>query len=257
MTWISADFPFLASTVSNKVSAGTTTRKGGVSAPPFDSLNVATHVQDDKKSVIKNREILKQHLALPTEPFWLNQVHSDTVIEVPQEYLPNITADASYTHLKQQICAAMTADCLPLLLVDSKGTEVAAVHAGWRGLANGLIGKTIKRFVAQPHSLHVFLGPAIGPQSFEVGQEVVDIFIALDSQYALCFEPVDGHKERSSNRHKKYLANIYGIAKHQLESLGVRYISGGELCTYNQPELFYSYRRDGQTGRMVSLIWLN
>lgn len=248
MKWISADFPYLDSEIRKRIRAGTSTRSGGVSKAPFDGLNIATHVGDEKCSVMANRALLREELKFPNEPFWLNQTHTNTVVELPYEYRPHIEADASYTIRPNTLCAVMTADCLPLLLVNNTGTQVAAIHAGWRGLANGIIANTVATFTTQSQDLHVFLGPAIGQNAFEVGQDVFDCFQQLNPLFESCFEA-----KKAPN---KYSANIYEIAKIQLKLLGIRFISGGGYCTYGHNKKFYSYRRDGQTGRMVSIIWM-
>lgn len=248
MKWISAEFPHLTDDVKSRFVAGTTTRIGGVSMPPFDDLNIATHVGDEPKAVYANRAILREQFDLPNEPYWLKQTHSNMVVELPYEYRPTLPTDASYTKLPRHICAAMTADCLPLLVVNNKGTEVAAIHAGWKGLANGIIKNTLSYFKAKPSELHVYLGPAIGPNQFEVGPELQRAFVDLDPNNSSCFTPIKNNQ--------KYLANIYQLAQIQLQCLGVKHVSGGVHCTVTEDTQFYSYRRDGQTGRLVSLIWI-
>ncbi|MDC2888254.1 peptidoglycan editing factor PgeF [Psychrosphaera algicola] len=188
MKWISADFPNLSSKIKKRICAGTSTRLDGVSKAPFNGLNVATHVGDDLSSVMANRALLREELNFPSEPYWLNQTHTNTVVELPYEYRPYLEADASYTFLTKTLCAVMTADCLPLLLVDNTGTQVAAIHAGWRGLANGIIAKTLAKFTAQAQDLHVYMGPAIGQSAFEVGQDVFDYFQQLNPIFSRCFE---------------------------------------------------------------------
>ena len=195
MTWITASFPHLAELAKQRVVAGTTTRDGGVSKAQYEGLNIATHVTDDITSVITNRAILREQLNLPTEPYWLNQTHSTNVVEIPYQYRHHpannkdsvIEADACFSKLENHVCAVMTADCLPLLLVNSTATEVAAIHAGWRGLANGIVSKTIDAMSSSAADMHVWLGPAIGPEAFEVGAEVKQQFIAQNSNNEQAF----------------------------------------------------------------------
>ncbi|WP_409424982.1 MULTISPECIES: peptidoglycan editing factor PgeF [unclassified Pseudoalteromonas] len=223
-----------------------TTRDGGVSKPPFDSLNLGLHVGDNRQDVIKNRAHVNTHL--PNPAVWLNQVHSADVIRVDEAFDANqtLTGDALYTQLSNQPLAIMTADCLPILLTSSDGQEVAAIHAGWRGLVQGIINNTVSCFKYEPANLHAWLGPAIGANRFEVGQEVVAIFTANNPALH------DAFKLQNS---EKYLADIYHIAHILLNQRGVVNISGGEYCTFSQNNQFFSYRRDGLTGRMASLIW--
>jgi len=248
MTWITADFPGLPPEARSKVKAFITCRDDGVSKAQFDSLNIALHVGDSITEVRANRAILRDELKLPSEPFWLHQTHSNCVLNVPYEYRPELAADASFTSSIENVCAVMTADCLPLLIVNQEATEVAVVHAGWRGLATGIIEQTIASMASSASSLHVYLGPAIGPESFEVGEEVRRAFVESNSEFSSCFNqaPEEG----------KFMANLYQLARIKLQHLGVVHITGGHYCTYKQSDLFYSYRRDGQTGRMASLIWL-
>lgn len=255
MTWITASFPALSDEMNKRVVAGTTTRENGVSQGDYSGLNLATHVADDVKAVTTNRAILRELHKLPTEPYWLNQTHSTNVVELPYQYRHHpannkdsvIEADAAFTKLANHVCAVMTADCLPLLMVNSKATEVAAVHAGWRGLANGIIAKTIESLSSDAAEIHVWLGPAIGPSAFKVGAEVKEQFVVANAQNEQAFTALkDG----------KYLCDIYSLARIELAAAGVKHVSGGELCTVNDSDRFYSYRRDGQTGRMASLIWL-
>lgn len=248
MTWITASFPNLSPETRNKIVAGTTTRAGGISIAPYSGLNVASHVGDDIAAVYANRAILREQLNLPTEPYWLHQTHTATVVDIPYEYRPLMPSDASTTRCSGHVCAVMTADCLPLLVVNSQGDEVAAIHAGWRGLADGIIGETLKALRSKPEELHVYLGPAIGPTAFEVGEDVIEEFRRAGHNVLACFKP--------TSKPGKFLADLYEIAKIQLQYANVTHISGGEFCTYSDPERFYSYRRDGKTGRMVSLIWI-
>lgn len=237
-SWIQADW-----SAPPHIKAGCTTRLGGHSQGPYASLNLAMHVGDEPQSVLSNRALLKQYLHLPQEPHWLQQVHGCQVSS--DEHVMD-EADACMTTQAGRVCVVMTADCLPVLITDKRGSCVAAVHAGWRGLANGVIGQTIKRLPVAAEDLLVWLGPAIGPQAFEVGEDVLNSFVDLDERYRDAFTAYKN----------KCLMDIYHAARLQLRMLGVTEISGGEYCTFENAELFYSYRREQQTGRMASLIWL-
>jgi polyphenol oxidase len=223
-----------------------TTRQGGVSLAPFDSLNLAAHVGDDPAAVARNRAILKETCRLPNEPFWLSQVHGCEVVDTASA-ASTCEADAVVSDRPGDVCAVLTADCLPLLMTDRQGTQVCAVHAGWRGLAAGVIESAVSRMRARPGDLLVWLGPAIGANAFEVGEEVRQAFVAQTSTDAAAFR-------RRDERH--WLADIYTLARERLQRLAVGYIGGGDYCTLSQGRLFYSYRREGVTGRMASLIWI-
>ena len=223
-----------------------TTRLGGVSLPPYDSLNLAAHVGDEPTSVARNRRLLKETCRLPNEPFWLSQVHGCEVVDSASAS-PGCEADAVISERPGDVCAVLTADCLPLLLTDRHGTQVCAVHAGWRGLAGGVIESAVARMHARHEDLMAWLGPAIGPDAFEVGDEVRQAFLQQASADALAFRQRD-------SRH--WLADLYTLARQRLQRLGVGYIGGGNYCTMSQAALFYSYRREGVTGRMASLIWI-
>lgn len=233
----------------DRVRAASTTRFGGVSQPPWHSLNLGSHVQDDPQHVTVNRGRLASELALEQGAFgWLSQVHGTELVTLPVDGIPE--ADASTTIQTGQVCAILTADCLPVLLCDRAGKQVAAAHAGWRGLCAGILEQVVASFTAPSAEIMAWLGPAIGPAQFEVGPEVRDAFMAADHRAAeafLTFGARTGH----------FMADIYCLARQRLETLGVSAVYGGDLCTVSDPELFYSYRRDGQTGRMASLIWLD
>lgn len=229
------------------VQAFTSTRLGGVSQPPFDSLNLGLHVNDDLKAVQTNRRLLAELADLPAEPLWLNQVHGTAVI-TSSDWQADIEADASYTDQSEEICVVMTADCLPVLLTDRQGSQIAAVHAGWRGLLAGVLENSLARFSGHREDILAWLGPAIGPLQFEVGGEVFKAFSARDETARQAFTQTDP---------THYLADIYLLAKQRLHAAGVTEIFGGEHCTVSEPERFFSYRRDGQTGRMASLIWIS
>jgi YfiH family protein len=222
-----------------------TTRVGGVSAEPYDSLNLAGHVGDDALKVVANRQLLSPYV--PTEPLWLNQVHGIVVVDAAiASCLPE--ADASFTRASNIVCATMTADCLPVLLCDEAGTVVAAAHAGWRGLCDGVVEAAIAAMQTPPKNLMAWLGPAIGPNAFEVGIEVRDAFISHARKAQLAFGPIADDK---------WLGDIYLLAKQRLHRLGIERIYGGGLCTYTDQARFFSFRRDGVTGRMASMIWLD
>jgi hypothetical protein len=241
MAFLSAPWPNLTS-----VGTLSTTREGGVSKPPFNSLNLGLHVDDDPEHVLKNRALVEQ--SLPNPPLWLNQVHSGDVLCVDADFNFQTlhSADALYTQVKNQPLAIMSPDCLPILFASHDGHEVAAVHGGWRGLEKGIIKNTLACFSSPSKQIYAWLGPAIGAEQFEVGAEVATQFIAKSPLFKEAF------KLQSNN---KYLCDIYLIARIELEQLGVINISGGDYCTVSQPSLFFSYRREGKTGRMASLIW--
>lgn len=231
------------------VKALQTTRLGGVSSGPYASLNMGEHVKDDPMHVARNRQLLNTFL--PSEPVWLNQVHGTRVIDAALSSCIE-SADAAFTDRKQVVCVTMTADCLPVLLCDAQGSIVAAVHAGWRSLCHGVIEATIESmFARQPalkaNQLMAWLGPAIGPQAFEVGSEVRAQFMAKAAQAEQAFTP---HGD-------KWLGNLYLIAQQRLHALGVANVYGGGECTYTDQARFFSFRRDGDTGRMATLIWLS
>ena len=227
----------------SNVKALQTTRLGGVSTGVYASLNLGEHVKDQPKHVAANRQRLSP--LLPSEPVWLNQVHGIRVIDAAQANCVE-SADASVSTRKQVVCVTMTADCLPVLLCDEAGTVVAAVHAGWRSLCDGVIEATVHAMPVAPSTLLAWLGPAIGPQAFEVGGEVRAQFMAQDAQAETAFVP----------QGDKWLGDLYTIARQRLQRLGVMQVYGGGRCTYREAETFFSFRREGDTGRMASLIWL-
>ncbi len=223
-----------------------TTRQGGVSRPPFDTLNLAGHVGDDPQAVARNRALLREACALPAEPFWLQQVHGCRVADSAQDP-PGCEADAVVSREPGRVCAVLTADCLPLLITDRAGQAVCAVHAGWRGLAQGVVESAIARLASPAESLLVWLGPAIGADAFEVGDEVRAAFVDVCAEDAQAFV---------RNAQGRWQADIYRLARQRLQRLGVGYVGGGDYCTWTHASLFYSYRRESVTGRMASLIWL-
>jgi YfiH family protein len=230
-----------------QVHACTTTRIGGVSLPPYDTLNLAIHVGDDPLAVAENRRRLREQLQLPSEPRWLNQVHGTCSTDAALITDTPCEADASYTALPDVVCAVLTADCLPLLLCDRSGTRVAAIHAGWRGLHAGVIEQTVCAMNVPGEELLAWCGPAIGADAFEVGEEVREAFVSVD--------PLAVHAFLHSP-HGRWLADLYVLAHQRLAAVGVTQVYGGDHCTFSEAQLFYSYRREGRTGRMASLIWI-
>lgn len=244
--WLQPDWP-----ASPNVRGLMTTRAGGVSVAPYASLNLAAHVGDDALSVAENRSILRRHL--PAEPLWLTQVHGDRVAEAGVD-AEGTEADASVARSPNRVCTVMTADCLPVLFCDAAGTVAAAAHAGWRGLAGGVLERTVEAMRVPPETVMAWLGAAIGPDSFEVGPEVREAFIANDPLAATAFRPaLPGTLDEAP---RKWLADIYALARLRLARIGVTQVYGGGLCTLRDAERFYSYRREQKTGRMASLVWL-
>lgn len=229
------------------VRAAVTTRMGGVSRVPYDSFNLAAHVGDDPEAVRANRARLRAALQLPAEPAWLQQVHGVNVIDATRAPVA-AEADGAFATQPGVVCVVLTADCLPVFLCDRAGTRVAALHAGWRGLAAGVIERGVQTLGVPGHDLFVWLGPAIGPRAFEVGPEVRETFVLHDEQASRAF--LAGHGDR-------YLADIYLLARQRLARLGVEAVSGGGFCTVTDGTHFFSHRRDGTCGRMASLIWLD
>jgi len=235
------------------IHAWSTSRVQGISEAPYDGLNLAQHVGDQPAAVEQNRQHLAQVLALPSSPLWLNQVHGRQVVNAAEwvhmgEPGSQPEADAAYSLQAAVVCVVMTADCLPLLVCNQRGDKVAAVHAGWRGLAAGVIESTLAALQEPAEELLVWLGPAIGPTAFEVGEDVRQAFIAEDAVTASAFQ---------QNRPGHYLADIYALARRRLQAFGVQAIYGGGYCTFDDADHFYSYRRDGKTGRQASLIWFD
>lgn len=231
----------------SKVTSCSTTRTGGISLSPFDSLNLGDHVGDKLDAVSENRHRLQILAQLPQQPLWLEQVHGTKVLHLNGSEIKNRQADAVYTHLAGQVCTIMTADCLPVLFCNKDGTEVAAAHAGWRGLCNGILEDTVAQFSSPSHEIMAWFGPAIGADKFEVGGEVKEAFINQSSDLVSAFRP---HND-------KYLADIYLLARKKLQAIGITSFYGGEYCTVTDKNRFFSYRREGVTGRMASLIWIN
>ncbi len=238
--------------VPGHVKARVTLRSGGYSEGNYQSLNLACHVGDNREHVKRNRQLLQQEIGLPSSPQWLDQVHSSRAVELKDKDSQQVkTADAAYTKLSQCICVVLTADCLPIFMYHPRDNCIAVVHAGWRGLAKGIIKNTVCAMTSSPENIIAWLGPAIGPDKFEVGEEVRDIFCNHDIESSISFKTTN---PRNGKLH--YLADIYRLATRQLYNTGVISVSGGGFCTMSNAEYFYSYRRDGETGRMASLIWL-
>lgn len=227
-----------------RVQACMTLRTGGVSEAPWTSLNLGDHVGDDPVHVAANRA----HLAgmLPAAPVWLTQVHGTRVAELGRD--KDFRADAAVARTAGQVCAVLTADCLPVLLCDRAGTVVAAAHAGWRGLAAGVLEATVAAMQVPPGEIIAWMGAAIGPQAFEVGDEVRDAFVARHAGAVAAFAP---------HAPGKWLADIYALARLRLGAAGVQAVHGGGHCTFRETDSFFSYRRDGATGRMAALVWLD
>lgn len=225
------------------VRACSTTRSVEYDGAVFNHFNLAMHVNDDIDNVSNNRQVLREIAGLPAEPVWLLQVHGDVVLKVTADTPQGLEADAAFTREKNCVCVVMTADCLPVLLCDKQATVVAAVHAGWRGLQQNIIAKTIQAMSVEPDSLYTWLGPAISPQAYEVDETV--------RQH---FEPYEQAFKASRPGH--WWMDLYAIARQQLNQIGVNAIYGGNHCTSSESERFFSHRREQSTGRMASLIWL-
>lgn len=239
--WITPDWP-----VSGSVRALSTFRTGGVSEGRYASLNLGSHVEDAVEAVVENRRLLRAAAGLPAVPRWLAQVHGVRACDLDREE-PAAPADAAVTRQAGQVCAILTADCLPVLLATQSGDRVGAAHAGWRGLAAGVIEATVAALGCPGESLLAWLGPAIGPGHFEVGAEVRDELLRADPAAEGAFE---------RNARGRYLADLYALARSRLTRLGVRRIYGGGECTYAAADKYFSHRRDGLTGRQATLIWL-
>lgn len=237
--WIVPDWP-----VPERVRALITSRNGGRSTGPYASMNLGLRVGDDPDTVVANRRLLKHFL--PAEPRWLDQVHGTTVINA-EAVIDAVRADASVTRRAGCVSVVMVADCLPILFADRTGSVVAAAHAGWRGLCAGVIENTIRALATPPHDLFAYLGPAIGPSAFEVGNEVRDAFVAVDQAAIWAFHPHGAGK---------WLADLFVLARQRLAKAGLLNIYGGGQCTYSDPTRFFSHRRDKVSGRMAALVWI-
>lgn len=241
------------------------TRRDGVSEFPYESLNLGLHVGDCEEKVLQNRALIYERFSLPALPAWLEQTHSTRVIEADNTSVHN--ADGSYSTRSEQVCVVMTADCLPVLLCDRNGSEVAAVHAGWKGLCDGVIEASLDKLKSEKAHLIAYLGPAIGPDVFEVGEEVREMFVSQHPQSSIFFlkkepsaslkkEPSASEGEDSTPSNQKYLADLQGLARFRLNLAGVTEIYQADICTFKNSDDYFSYRRDKVTGRMASFIWL-
>jgi YfiH family protein len=236
--WITPDWP-----AAGRVRALITTRAGGVSSGNFASLNLGARVGDDPQRVARNRAILRA--CLPAEPAWMKQVHGTVVIDAAKA-TPDTEADGAVTRAAGSVCAVLTADCLPVLLSDRTGTTVGIAHAGWRGLAGGIIESVARAMDVSPRDLFAYIGPGIGPRNYEVGEDVREAFVSKNPDAATAFAP---------RQNGKHLADLYKLARQRLAAAGVAEVHGGGFCTAGD-ERFFSFRRDGNTGRMASLVWL-
>ena len=236
------------------IRAVVTQRGGGLSVAPFSSLNLGDHVGDDPAVVLRNRERLALALDLPRQPQWLRQVHGIEVVDARDDGLVR-EGDAAWTDEAGIVCAVLTADCLPVVLAAEDGSELAVAHCGWRGLAGGVLAASVARFSVPPQRIRAWLGPAIGPAVFEVGAEVREAFLA--AQDAVWHGPIDAAFVALAPQPGKFLADIYALARIFLQALGVQDIAGGGRCTVTERDVFFSYRRDGVTGRMATLAWID
>lgn len=237
--WIVPDWPAAAN-----VRAFVTTRSGGVSTGPYASMNIGDLTADDPAAVQANKRRLDALLPAPAR--WLRQVHGARVVKA-DAVAGIVEADASHTATPGIVCAIKIADCMPVLITDRHGTVVGAAHAGWRGLASGVVENTVAALGVDPAELLAFLGPAIGPRAFEVGADVLDAFRDVDPAAEHAFQPL---------RPGKWLADLFILGRQRLARAGVRQVFGGGLCTYSEPQRFYSHRHNPITGRMAALIWL-
>ncbi len=251
ITWLTPDWP-----APPAVGALSTLRIGGLSVAPYASLNLGTHVGDAPETVAQNRRRLRSAAELPDEPSWLAQIHGTRVAHLDAHGLDaagleapgaSASADAAVTRRRGRVCAILTADCLPLLFASDSGDVVAAAHAGWRGLAGGVIEATVQAIAVAPQALLVWLGPAIGPGHFEIGAEVRDELLKGDPGAETAFE---------ANARGRFMADLTGLARRRLIRLGIERIYGGGECTYADSDRYFSHRRDGTTGRQATLIWL-
>jgi len=231
---------------SARVRAACTLRAGGASSAPFDSLNLGAHVGDDPAAVAENRRRVAAALALPAEPLWLEQVHGTAVAEAGTASARTV-ADAVLARSAGEVAVIQVADCMPVLFADRAGTAVAAAHAGWRGLAAGVLEATVRALALPPERLLAWLGPAIGPEHFEVGGEVRAAFVAKNPAAERAF---------SANERGRWQCDLGELARQRLAALGISAVYGGSWCTFADRDRFFSYRRDGRCGRMGALIWL-
>lgn len=241
MSWITPNWK-----APKQVKAFASTRVGGYSEVPYQGLNLGMHVGDDPKLVQRNRELLQQRMKMPTAPVWLNQTHSTVVAEIDKPTSEVLDADGVITSASNVVCSAMTADCLPVLITNTQGTQVAAVHAGWRGLAGGIVENALEKF---SNDVMLWLGPAIGSQAFEVGEDVLQAFLDYDANADKAFV--------ATGQQGKWWANMAMLTRLRMAKLGIDHVVDSGLCTYQDPQRFYSYRRDGVTGRQATFIWID
>jgi YfiH family protein len=234
--WIDPDWP-----APKSVRAFTTTRRGGVSTGAWSGFNLGTHCGDDPTHVAQNRAMLNRTLPAPVH--WLQQVHGTRVLTLPAGLSGEPEADAVVTFQPGQVCAVLTADCLPVFFCNRKGDRAGVAHAGWRGLANGVLQATVAALQEDPAELLAWLGPAIGPGAYEVGAELAGAF-------------AEEFPEGFTRHGERYLLDLYTLARMKLAAAGLNYVGGGGFCTFTESDRFFSYRRDGVTGRMASLVWL-
>lgn len=234
-----------------QVGAAFTLRSGGVSAPPYDTLNLGSHVGDAAEAVAENRRRVRAFLELPAEPAWLEQIHGAGVVDLDQVDLDRSAAparaDAAVARRPGKVCAILVADCMPVLFAAVDGSAIGAAHAGWRGLAAGVLEATVAALAIPPSKLMAWLGPSIGQQAFEVGDDVRDAFVGQDAGAAEAFSP---------NPRGRWQCDLEALVRRRLTALGVRSVHGGGWCTYSDAARFFSYRRDGRCGRMAALVWL-
>ena len=244
LQWITPDWP-----APPGVRSAVTLRTGGVSAAPYDSLNLGAGIGDSSEAVAENRRRVRVSLRLPAEPVWLQQVHGVDVIELDNSGAFSVppVADSAIARTPTRVCAIRVADCMPVLFAARDGTAVGAAHAGWRGLAGGVLEETVRRLGVPGSELLAWMGPAIGQPHFEVGDDVRTAFVVPDSDAASAFQP---------NSRGRWQCDLYALARRRLNAIGVSDVHGGGWCTFAQGDRFFSYRRDGQCGRMAALIWI-
>lgn len=246
MKWLAANWH-----APSHIHAGTTMRYGGVSTAPDDQLNLGMHVKDGHNSVLKNRQRLSRYLKLPAEPVWLNQVHGNSIIQIDSQVdleITDKTADGSYSREANKVCVVTTADCLPLLLCDDEGAQIAAIHIGWRGFSKNIISVALEKFACAHHKLMAWLGPCISAGHYEIDATVFNASKKIFAGAEECFiETCMGH----------WLMDLKLLVSKQLITLEVGHIYTSPYCTYSDQTRFFSHRRDGTTGRMASLIWID
>lgn len=241
IVWLPATWPAPA-----HIHAGTTTRTGGISPAPYATFNLADHVGDNPAYVDHNRKLLRKSLGLTASPCWLTQQHGNRIVDIMEPCI-NQEGDGAYTTHKHRTCVVLTADCLPLLLCDARGTQISAVHIGWRGYSKNIIPNAISRFSSPTRDLLAWIGPCISAEHYEVGADVHTACMQVTGDSGIGF---------ASTRRHHWRADLVALVRFQLQACGVRDIHGGDHCTFAEAERFFSHRRDGVTGRMASLIWM-